>query len=89
METLELNAPIASKRTFSKNIQYLMRQKGIDVDQLAVELDIEKSRISPWLNQACYPKIDMLVKVCLYFGVTDKMFRLLTESIIPEKVVYH
>ncbi|MBR4531414.1 helix-turn-helix transcriptional regulator [bacterium] len=56
---------------FKKRVKSLREKKGLTMEQLAREVGgINKSRINMWENNGTVPRMEVLVKLAQYFGVT-------------------
>ena len=59
-----------ANRIFSTRIKDLRVKAGLSMDALASKLGITKSRINMWENNGTVPRMEVLVKLAQYFGVT-------------------
>jgi len=56
---------------FKKRVKSLREKRGLTMEQLAREVGgINKSRINMWENNGTVPRMEVLVKLAQYFGVT-------------------
>lgn len=60
--------------TFSFRFQTLLSERGCTVHDVAVATGISDSSLSDWKRKKCKPKIDKLLLICNYFGVTLEYF---------------
>ena len=65
------NKSSASTETFSSNLAFLMKKKGVSQAQLAVDIGVSAQRLDKWIGKTCYPKYDIMVALCEYFGYFD------------------
>ncbi|NND08374.1 MAG: helix-turn-helix transcriptional regulator [Saprospiraceae bacterium] len=57
-------------RYFGPNIRFLRRTKNLSQEKLASELDITRNRVVSYEKGATEPRLEVLVRLSLYFGVT-------------------
>ena len=57
-------------RHFGPNIRFLRRTKNLSQEMLASELDITRNKVVSYEKGATEPKLEVLVSMSLYFGVT-------------------
>lgn len=55
---------------FQKRIKELRLEKNLTMQELADKFDITKSRVNMWENNGTVPRMDVLIKLASYFGVT-------------------
>lgn len=55
---------------FSSRIKSLRMERGLSLDKLARELDINKSRVGMWESNGTVPRRDILIKLSNYFEVS-------------------
>lgn len=55
---------------FAARIKLLRQNKGLSLDQLAKELQINKSRVGMWESSGTIPREDVLIKLSQYFDVS-------------------
>lgn len=55
---------------FASRIRKLRTDKGLSLDKLATELNINKSRIGMWENNGTVPRDDVLIELSKYFNVS-------------------
>lgn len=70
----------ANAEIFSWNLLRLMNKKGADVSAMSKDLKIEESRIWKWTKGQCFPKYDMMIKICNYLNYFD-IYKFVTEPI--------
>ena len=58
------------KSKFAANLGELRHEKGLSQRQAAVELGVSQALLSHYETDAREPKLDFVVKVCDYYGVT-------------------
>lgn len=56
--------------TFAQRVKAEREKRGLSVDKLAGELNIQKSRVGMWESNGTVPRSDVLVQLCQFFGVT-------------------
>lgn len=57
------------KNTFSKNIQYFMKQKNVTQMQLANDLELPYTTIASWVMGARMPRMNKVQMLADYFGI--------------------
>lgn len=67
------------KSVFSKNLNRLMREKGISQTDIIRDLNINKSTISTWCNGSRLPRMDKVQLIADYLGV-------LKSDLIEDKI---
>lgn len=55
---------------FSMRIRELREKEGLSMEQLAQKLNITKSRINMWENNGTVPRMNVLIELSKFFGVT-------------------
>ena len=55
---------------FNKILSSLRREKGLSQRRVAADLGISQALLSHYENGAREPKLDFVIKVCGYYGVT-------------------
>jgi len=58
------------KSNFAANLSKLRREKGLSQRQAAVQFGISQALLSHYETDAREPKLDFVVRVCEYYGVT-------------------
>jgi len=58
------------KSKFAANLSRLRREKGLSQRQAATELGVSQALLSHYETDAREPKLDFVIKVCDYYGVT-------------------
>lgn len=61
---------IGNKKIMGENIQYYMRQIGVDRKEFAKAIGVPYSSLTDWINGNTYPRIDKIEKMANYFGIT-------------------
>lgn len=69
-----------SQIVFAANITKLRMKRKLSLAQAAKELGIDPERINNWEIGICYPKMDMLLKLCDYYDYKD-IYNLMTTPI--------
>lgn len=59
----------SARKIFSENLLSLLRQKGIDQKQLAMDLDISPASVTHWIKENKYPRIGKIEEIAEYFEV--------------------
>ncbi len=59
-----------ANRIFSTRIKELRERKGLSMEQLANNLSVTKSRVNMWENNGTVPRMNVLIEVAKFFGVT-------------------
>jgi len=70
----------ADLKIFAANLQYLMLRKKCKIEDLAIDMEISIQRVHSWLQAICFPKYEMMVKLCQYFSYYD-IYALVTKKI--------
>jgi transcriptional regulator with XRE-family HTH domain len=70
MSNFNWKPPPEWKEIFSENLDYLKSLKGFDQSDLAKEFELNRSTISNWERKASLPNLELLIKVCTYFGTS-------------------
>ena len=60
----------AKKSKFATNLAKLRREKGLSQRQAAAEFGVSQALLSHYETDAREPKLEFVVKVCDYYGVT-------------------
>ncbi len=55
---------------FQTRVKELREKSHLSMEQLAIKLGITKSRVNMWENSGTVPRMDVLVNLANYFGVT-------------------
>ena len=58
------------KSKFAANLSRLRREKGLSQRQAAAELGVSQALLSHYETDAREPKLEFVIKVCDYYGVT-------------------
>ena len=58
------------KSKFAVNLGKLRREKDLSQRQVAAELGVSQALLSHYENDTREPKLDFVVKVCDFYGVT-------------------
>ena len=58
-----------SRVIFSKNLQYLMQEKGVSRKEVCETLDVSYYTFSDWCNGKKYPRIEKIEILAEYFGI--------------------
>lgn len=56
--------------SFSENLKFFRKQKGLSQLELSKKLDVHQTDCSAWEREICYPKVSVLLKICEIFEVT-------------------
>lgn len=56
---------------FGERLKALRHEKKLTQEQLADKMELVKSSISSYENNTKYPSIEVLIKLCQYFGVSS------------------
>ena len=63
------------KSIFSRKLKSALRQKNIDNNVLAAEIEVTPQAISNYMNGKNFPTSENLVKICKYLGISlDALF---------------
>lgn len=54
--------------SFSDNLQFLRKNRGITQEQLAEKLEVSRQSVSKWESGAAYPETEKLLTMCDMFG---------------------
>lgn len=60
---------IENKEIFSENLSLLMNKKGVDRNQLCLDLDLKYTTVRDWLKGITYPRIGKIELLAEYFNV--------------------
>ena len=60
----------SKKSKFAANLGKLRREKGLSQRQAAAELGVSQALLSHYENDSREPRLDFVVKICDYYGVT-------------------
>ena len=60
---------IENKEIFSENLSRLMDKKGVDRNQLCLDLDLKYTTVRDWLKGITYPRIGKIELLAEYFKV--------------------
>lgn len=60
---------LGNKEVLAKNLQYYMDSLGVDRKTICNTLGISYTTFSSWLNGTNYPRIGMIEKLSIYFGI--------------------
>ncbi|MBR1419566.1 MAG: helix-turn-helix domain-containing protein [Selenomonadaceae bacterium] len=55
---------------FQKRLRELRIGKRLTMQELADKMDVTKSRVNMWENNGTVPRMNVLIKLANYFGVT-------------------
>lgn len=89
--------PIENKEIFSKNLIYYMKQKGVDRNQLCLDLDLKYTTVRDWVKGITYPRIAKIELLANYFNINksdlieDKSSPQAPDSLVTainNKVIY-
>ena len=58
------------KSAFAETLSNMRREKGLSQRRVAADLGISQALLSHYENGAREPKLEFVVKVCDYYGVT-------------------
>lgn len=58
------------KQIFAERLQELMKDKGYNITQLSLAVQLPRTSINSWLNLKRIPQIDALCALAQFFGVT-------------------
>lgn len=61
---------IENKEIFSKNLNSIMKKKGVNAAKVCNELGFKPNTYSDWMNAKSYPRINKLQMLADYFGVS-------------------
>lgn len=62
------------KNTFSRNINFLMEEKGVTRRKVCNDLNIKYTTFCDWVNGRTFPHEDQLEKLGRYFGIAAGEF---------------
>ena len=65
-----INISSEIRATFSKNLKYYMKKKGINGTRLANDLNIKQPTVRDWISGDNYPRVDKINMLANYFGVS-------------------
>lgn len=71
---------LGNKEILAKKLSELMREKGIDRNEMCDALEFKYSTVSEWLSANKYPRIDKIELMANYFGVLKSR---LIENHVP------
>ena len=57
------------KRLFSKRLKTLMKERGIQQNELAKILNVSESTVGKWILLKAIPRMGIIQKIADYFGV--------------------
>lgn len=60
---------LGNKEIMAKNIKFYMQRKGVDRNQLCLDLGLKYMTVSDWINSKTYPRIDKIELLANYFGI--------------------
>lgn len=69
-----------SQIVFAANITKLRMKRKLSIADVARDLDVTWERVNNWETGICYPKMNLLLKVCDYYEYKD-IYNLLTTPI--------
>lgn len=61
---------IGNKQIMADNIKRLLKQKGLNPHQMALELNLKYTTVNDWVNAKSYPRIDKIELMANFFGVS-------------------
>lgn len=68
-----MTTPNDGKPNFDK-LNNLLTARGLNLNKLAVETGITRVTLYDWKNGKTNPKVDKIIKIAKYFGVTTDYF---------------
>lgn len=60
---------LGNKEIMAKNLKFYMQRKGVDRNQLCLDLGLKYMTVSDWINSKTYPRIDKIELLANYFGI--------------------
>lgn len=58
------------RKIFSNNLKNILKEKGIEQQDLAIKIGISPSSISQWISCQKYPRINTILKIADYLNVS-------------------
>lgn len=60
---------MSAKQTFAKNLRYMRTQKGISIQDVSVDLDVQVSRYRMWEAGKAVPNCEVLILISDYYDI--------------------